>query len=75
MSPKVRRKVYSMLLGKSRGQLLIVPERIRRLGQSRKDIVDVSGNESKVQCCKNAMLGLCIKAIGPGQAGAGKIEH
>ena len=26
-----------MLLGKSRGQLLIVPERIRWLGQSRND--------------------------------------
>ena len=37
MSSKVRRKVYSMLLGKSRGQLLIVPERMKRLDQSRND--------------------------------------
>ena len=31
-------KVYSMLLGKSIGQLLIVPERRKRLGQSRKNV-------------------------------------
>ena len=37
MSSKVRRKVYSRLLGKSRGQLLIVPERMKGLGQSRND--------------------------------------
>ena len=30
-------KVYNMLLGKSRGQLLIAPERMKRLGQSRSD--------------------------------------
>ena len=38
-------------------------------------VVDVSGSESKVQCCKDGILGLCIKATGPGQAGDGKIEH
>ena len=37
--------------------------------------MDVSGSESKVQCCKDGILGLCIKATGPGQAGDGKIEH
>ena len=30
-------KVSSMLLGKSRGQLLIAPERMKKLGQSGKD--------------------------------------
>ena len=30
-------KVSNMLLGKSRGQLLIAPERMKRLGQSGKD--------------------------------------
>ena len=30
-------KVSNMLLGKSRGQLLIAPERIKWLGQSRND--------------------------------------
>ena len=32
------RKVSSILLGESRGQLLIAPERIKQLGQSRNDI-------------------------------------
>ena len=30
-------KVYNMLLGKSRGQLLIAPERMRQLGQGRNE--------------------------------------
>ena len=30
-------KVYTMLLGKSREQFLIAPERMKRLGQSRND--------------------------------------
>ena len=43
-----------MLLGKSGGQLLIAPERTKRLGLKQKclSVVDVSGGESKVQCCK-----------------------
>ena len=43
-----------MLLGKSGGQLLIAPERTKRLGLKQKclSFVDVSGGESKVQCCK-----------------------
>ena len=39
-----------MPLGKSRGQLLIAPERMKQLGQ--RLVVDVSGDDSKVQCCK-----------------------
>ena len=47
-------KVSNMLLGKSGGQLLIAPERMKRLGLKQKclSVVDVSGGESKVQCCK-----------------------
>ena len=37
MSPPIR-KVSNMLLGKSREQLLIAPERMKWLGQSRNDI-------------------------------------
>ena len=33
--PPLGRKVSSMLLGKSGGQLRIVPERMKRLGQNR----------------------------------------
>ena len=53
MSP-LDQKVSSMLLGKSGGQLLIAPERTKRLGLKQKclSVVDVSGGESKVQCCK-----------------------
>ena len=36
--------------GKSGGQLLIAPERMKQLGQ--RLVVDVSGDDSKVQCCK-----------------------
>ena len=36
MSPSGE-KVYNMLLGKSREQLLIAPERMKRLGQSGND--------------------------------------
>ena len=48
-----------MLLGKSRGQLLIAPERMKWLDENRNDaqlwmylMVDVSGGKSKVRCCK-----------------------
>ena len=42
-----------MLLGKSGGQLLIDPERMKRLGQSGNcSVVSVSGSKRKVQCCK-----------------------
>ena len=44
-----------MLLGKSRGQLLIAPERKKWLGQSgnKCSVVDVSGGESKADAVKN----------------------
>ena len=51
-------KVSSMLMGNSRGQLLIAPERMKRLGQSGNDAqswMDASGGESKTRCCKNNM--------------------
>ena len=48
-----------MLLVKSRGQLLIAPERMKWLDENRNDaqlwmylMVDVSGGKSKVRCCK-----------------------
>ena len=46
--------VSSRLRGKSRGQLLIASERMKWLSQSRNDLQlwDVSGGESKLQCCK-----------------------
>ena len=48
-------KVSNMLLGKSRGQLLISPERMKEeAGTKQKwcSVVDVSGGETKVQCRK-----------------------
>ena len=46
-------KVSNMLLGKNRGQLQIAPERMKWLDQSgNRSVVDMSGGESKVQCCK-----------------------
>ena len=46
-------KVSSMLLGKSGGQLLVAPERMKWMGQSGIDaVVGVSGGESKVWCYK-----------------------
>ena len=42
-------KVSNMLLGKCRGKLLIAPERMKWLGQSRNDsVMDVSDGESKL---------------------------
>ena len=42
-----------MLLGKSRGQLLIAPESMKWLGQVEMTlVVDVAGAESKVLYCK-----------------------
>ena len=53
MSP-AGQKVSNMLLRKTSGQLLIVPERMKRLGPKQKwcSALDVSGGESKVWCCK-----------------------
>ena len=36
MSP-AGHKVFNMLLGKNRGQLLVAPERMKQLGQSQND--------------------------------------
>ena len=49
MNP-LSQKVFNMLLGKSREQLLIAPERMKQFGQSKKQCsaVDMSGGESKV---------------------------
>ena len=41
-------KVFSMILGKSRGELLIASEKMKQLGQSGNSAVDVSGDESKI---------------------------
>ena len=41
-------KVANMLLGKSRGELLIASEKMKQLGQSGNSAVDVSGDESKI---------------------------
>ena len=47
-------KVSKMLLGKSGGQLLIAPERMKPSGPKWKQhsVVDVSDGEHNVQCCK-----------------------
>ena len=47
-------KVSSMLLGKSREQFLIVPVRVKQVGQGGNDpqLWIVAGGESKVRCCK-----------------------
>ena len=43
-----------MLLGKSRGQLLIAPERMKNLGQNvNNTVMGVSGSESKFNTVKN----------------------
>ena len=47
-------KVFNMLWGKCGGHLLMAPERMKRLGQSRNDahLCMCSGGKSKVQYCK-----------------------
>ena len=43
-----------MLMGRSRGQLLIAPERMKWLGQSRNDsVMDVSDGKVKSDALKN----------------------
>ena len=51
MSPPGQ-KVYDTLLGKSGGQLLIVKERMKQLGQGRNDVQLWMCLVVKVQCCK-----------------------
>ena len=51
--PHPGQKVSNLLLGKSRGQLLIAPEGMKQLGQCRNDAqLWMSGGESQVWCCK-----------------------
>ena len=51
--PSTGQKVSNMLLGKSRGQLLMAPERMKWLGQAGNvTLMDLSGGKSKVQCYK-----------------------
>ena len=47
-------KLSNILLGKSGGQLVTIPERIKRLGQIRSEcsVMDISGGESEIHCCK-----------------------
>ena len=47
-------KVSNILLGKTRGQLLVAPQRMKWLGQSEINAqlwMCLSGGESKVRCC------------------------
>ena len=61
-----------MLLGKSREQLLIAPVKMKQLGQSGINCsADVSGGESKVQCCKEQY---CIITWNVRSVNQGKLE-
>ena len=67
-----------MLLGKTRGQLLIVPERNEVSGPKWKrcSVVDVSDGESKVWCCKEqyCIRTWNIRSINQGKLGIFKWE-
>ena len=71
-----------MLIGKSRGQLLIAPERMKRLDQSRNNaqlwmclVVKVKSNAVKNNIAeKPGMLGPGIRVNWAGQVGDGKNE-
>ena len=56
-------KVPNMLLGKSRGQLLIAPQRRKQLGQSGKrcSVTVVSAGESNVDAIKNNTVASTLK--------------
>ena len=72
----------NMLIGKSRGQLLIAPERMKRLDQSRNNaqlwmclVVKVKSNAVKNNIAeKPGMLGPGIRVNWAGQVGDGKNE-
>ena len=71
MSP-TGQKVSNMLLGKSREQLLITPARMKWLGQSKRcSVVDVSGGESRIQCCKEQY---CIGTWSARSMNQGKLD-
>ena len=63
-------KVSNMLSRKSRGPLLIAPERMKQQGQKEKwcSVVDVSDDESKVRCYKeqNCICIWNVKFMKPG---------
>ena len=66
-----------MLLGTSGGQLLVDPEKVKRLGESRNDAqLWLSGGESKVQCCKEQYcIGTCnVRSMNQGQMDVVKQE-
>ena len=70
-------KVSNVVLGTSGGQLLIDPEKMKRLGESRNGTqLWLSGGESKVQCCKEQYcIGTCnVRSINQGQLGVVKQE-
>ena len=70
-------KVSNMLLGTSGGQLLVDPEKVKRLGESRNDAqLWLSGGESKVQCCKEQYcIGTCnVRSMNQGQMDVVKQE-
>ena len=66
-------KVSSVLLGKSRGQLLIISERKEAAGPKWKQhsVVDVSGGESEVQCYEEQY---CIGTWNVRPMNQGKLE-
>ena len=76
-------KVNNMLWGKSRGQLLTAPERMKQLGQSRSDAQLWMPLEGKVKSeavkkiitSESGMLGPWVKVNWCGQAGDSKSEH
>ena len=66
-------KLSNMLLGKSRGELLIAPERMKRLCQrwKQRSVVDVPGDESKIQYCKEQH---CIGTWNVSSMNQGKLD-
>ena len=70
-------KVSNVVLGTSGGQLLIDPEKMKRLGESRHGAqLWLSGGESKVQCCKEQYcIGTCnVRSMNQGHLGVVKQE-
>ena len=70
-------KVSNVVLGTSGGQLLIDPEKMKRLGESRNGTqLWLSGGESKVQCCKEQYcIGTCnVRSMNQGHLGVVKQE-
>ena len=65
-------KVSNMLLGKRWGQLIIAPEGMNDWAKQKlPSVVDMSGGESKVWCCKEQY---CIGTWNVGSMNQGKLE-